>query len=222
MALNPRLAFKTAHNWIGLGSAVFLLALLVTGVLLNHPMKFIPGAETRVLCLAADPARPDRLYRGTVSALEVSGDGGGTWEEVPMAYPPLEAVAIAFQPGKPRTMAVLQKWHGPILSEDGGVIWSPVDMPFDPLASGVELEALSFGADGAMYLQTSQGALVSRGGEWTPLDFDPARRNWTRIVKTLHNGHFFGEWFVKVYDVSALALLLLIVTGIVLWRVKAS
>jgi hypothetical protein len=213
---------KKSHNWIGLGSGVFLVALLATGVALNHPSKWIAGADAQRLSLAADPRDPDRLYRGTASLLERSEDGGRTWEEVPMAFPPLEVVDIAFHPKDPGTVYILQRWHGPLKSDDGGVVWETVPLSFDPQQAGVELTGLGVSAAGDLYLETSQGLLTRPAGSeaWESLDFDLARKNWTRIVKTLHNGHFFGEWFVKVYDVSALALLLLIVTGIVLWKVK--
>jgi hypothetical protein len=220
----PRLWIKNLHNWIGLGSSVFLLVLLVTGVLLNHPTKFIKGASEERLALAADPANPSRLYRGTVSSLERSEDGGRSWEEVPMLFPAQEAVDIVFRPGRPETIYALQRWHGPLRSEDGGTVWEPVDLPFDPQGAGVELIGMAVEADGTVYLETSAGMLKRGAGaaDWEEIDFDPKTRNWLRIVKTLHNGHFFGEWFVKVYDLAAAALLGLIVTGFVLWRVKSS
>jgi hypothetical protein len=107
------------------------------------------------------------------------------------------------------------------MSSDGGVVWEPVPLDFDPQAAGIELIGLTAGAAGDLFLETSAGTLRRAAGMWESLDFDPARKNWARIVKSLHNGHFFGEWFVKVYDAAALALFVLIVTGIVLWRIKA-
>lgn len=217
-----RPTLKSVHNWIGLGSAVFLTALLATGILLNHPARLVPGADREVFCLAADPAKPGRLYRGTASSLDLSRDGGETWEEVPMAYPPLEAVSISFQPGRPEVMAVLQRWHGPIVSGDGGTVWEALPPPFDPLAAGVEFKSLSFDREGTLYAHTSHGTVAHGADGWRAVDFDLSRRNWLRVVRALHNGHFFGSWFVKVYDAAAAALFLLIVTGVVLWRMKSS
>lgn len=219
----PSLLLKNVHNWVGLASAAFLLALLVTGIALNHPGALIPGSQAERLALAAHPSDPRVLYRGLSSALERSRDGGATWEEVPMLFPASEVVDIAFHPRDPRTVAVLQRWQGPLLSTDGGTVWEPVGLHFDPQAAGVELVALSFSGAGELWLETSAGLLKRpAGGEWTSVDFDPARKNWLRLARTLHNGHFFGTWFVKLYDAAAVALLLLIVTGIVLWRVKSS
>ena len=221
--IKPRLWVKNLHNWMGLGSAVFLALLLVTGVMLNHPLKMIGGADAQRFSVAADPSSPQRLYRGTWSLLERSEDGGKTWEEVPMAFPAMEVVDIAFHPKKTKTIYVLQRWHGPLMSEDGGVVWEPVPMSFDPQAAGVELIGLAVSADGSLFLETSAGLLKRAAGadQWQPVDFDLQKKNWMRVVKTLHNGHFFGEWFVKVYDVTAAVLLILIITGIVLWRMKS-
>ncbi len=223
-SVNPRLLFKGLHNAVGLTSALFVLALAATGVLLNHPAGLIKGAMEERLCLAADPFRAGRLYRGTRSALERSDDNGKTWEEVPMAFPPLETVDIAFHPGDPRVLYLLQRWQGPLASRDGGTVWEPLDLPFDPQGADVELVGLSVTAGGDLFLETSAGLLKkpAAGGPWEPLDFDLQRKNWMRIVRSLHNGHFFGPWFVKVYDAAAAALLVLIVTGIVLWRIKSS
>jgi uncharacterized iron-regulated membrane protein len=221
---NGRSFLKTAHNWVGLASAVFLTALLVTGVALNHPDRFIGGASSERLSLAADPWRSGRLYRGTASGLQRTEDGGATWEEVPMLFPAVEVVDVAFHPADRDAVYVLQRWQGVLASRDGGTVWEPFEVPFDPTAAGVELVGLTVTPAGELFLETSAGLLTraAGAGAWTPRDFDLKRRNWTRIVKSLHNGHFFGTWFVKVYDAAAAALLLLIVTGIVLWRLKAS
>lgn len=222
--IKPRVLIKNVHNLLGLASAAFLGILLLTGIALNHPGAWIPGAASERLSLEADPARPGRLYRGTASALERSEDGGRTWEEVPMAFPALEVMDMAFHPRSPDMVYALQRWHGPLLSRDGGTVWEPVALSFDPQAAGIELKGLSVSNGGVLYLETSAGLLrrPAEGAAWEPVDFDTGRRNWSRIVRTLHNGHFFGEGFVKVYDAAALALLVLIISGIVLWRLKTA
>lgn len=221
--VRPSLWLKSLHNWLGFGSALFLLALLATGVALNHPGGLVPGSRSERLAMAADPSDPRVLYRGLSSGLERSEDGGSTWREVPMLFPASEVVDIAFHPRDARTIAVLQRWQGPLLSRDGGSVWEAVDLSFDPQETDVELLSLSLSPTGEIWLDTSAGLLRRpASGGWEPVDFDPARKNWLRLVRTLHNGHFFGAWFVKLYDAAAVALLLLIVTGIVLWRVKSS
>lgn len=235
MASKSKPWVKHVHNWLGLGSGVFLLALLATGVALNHPGSLVPGSGDERLSIAAHPADPAVLFRGTASRFERSADVGATWEEVPMLFPASEVVDIAFHPRDAKTVGILQRWQGPLLSRDGGVVWEPVPLPFDPQAAGVALIALSIASSGELWLETSAGLLKlsplplgGRGksegavvkGKWQPVDFDLARKNWLRLVRTFHNGHFFGPWFVKVYDAAAVALLLLIVTGVVLWRIK--
>ncbi|MGQ0645726.1 MAG: PepSY-associated TM helix domain-containing protein [Elusimicrobiota bacterium] len=220
---SPRLLFKSVHNVLGLASAVFLLALLATGVMLNHPGALVPGSAGQRFCVAADPADPRRLYRGTASSLDRSDDGGASWEEVPMLFPAQEVVGVAFHPRDAKTIYALQRWHGPLRSIDGGTVWEAVPLDFDPQESGVELLSLAVSAGGELFLETSAGLLRRPSeGAWAPVDFDPARKNWPRLIRALHSGHFFGPWFVKVYDAAAFALLFLIVTGIVLWRIKSA
>ncbi len=218
----PRLAIKGAHSWLGLASGAFITVLLVTGVMLNHPLRWIAGSDRERLSLAADPSNKERLYRGTRSALERSEDGGRNWDEVPMLLPAEEVVSIVFSPRDARHIYVLQRWMGVLESTDGGVVWGNVPLDFDPQAADVELKALSVSSAGDLYLETSAGLLNrSIGGDWRPVDFDLKRRNWSRVVRGLHTGHFFGPWFVKVYDATSAVLLILIISGVVLWRIKS-
>jgi hypothetical protein len=218
------LFIKKSHTWLGLASALFLGLLLATGVLLNHPQRFIPGADRQRLCMAADPAHPHRLYRGTGLSLDRSDDGGRTWEEVPMLFPAQEVVSVAFHPRNPRVIYALQRWQGPLRSLDGGTVWETVPLDFDPQETGVELVSLALSPSGDVFLETSQGLLrrTAGAGAWTSVDFDLQAKNWLRLVKTIHNGHFVGPWFVKVYDAAAAALLILIVSGVLLWRMKSA
>lgn len=220
--INASLFTKKLHSWLGLASGAFIAVLLVTGVMLNHPLRWITGSDRDRLSLAADPSNKERLYRGTRSALERSEDGGKNWEEVPMLLPAEEVVSIAFDPRDVRRIYVLQRWMGVLESLDGGAVWGTVPLDFDPQAADVELKALSVSAGGDLYLETSAGLLKrSTGGEWRSVDFDLKRRNWSRVVRGLHTGHFFGPWFVKVYDATSAALLILIISGLVLWRIKS-
>lgn len=109
-----------------------------------------------------------------------------------------------------------------MVSNDGGIIWEKRALPFDPQEENVELRELTIGNKGQLILLTTSGLLTSqdRGKSWSTKNFKPEQQSPWHIIRNLHSGHFFGEWFIKVYDLLFMAILLLIVTGIVIWRIK--
>lgn len=218
-----KLWWKRIHNWFGLSSAIFLVVLLVTGILLNHPdvMK-----DDSLEAVAVDPNQKDRMLVGKKDGLYVSEDSGKTWQEVPMLFPPQEVVDVQFSPIHAQQVYVLERWGRIYASLDGGKVWKNIRIPLDPQVEGIELKKISIGAQNQMVLLTSHGYLTSAdGGEtWDESFLDKKQQPVRRLIKTLHNGYFFGPRFVWLYDFSAIALLILIITGIYLWYIgrKAS
>jgi hypothetical protein len=211
------LFWKKIHNWAGLGSALFLTVLLATGILLNHPDRL----ERRTLdVLALDPHDPAVLFSGGKDGLSRSADGGKTWDELPMLYPPQEVSDLVFSPDRPHQLFALERWGRIFRSDDGGKIWTTTNLPFDPQVAGIELKKISPGPAGRLAVLTSHGWLSSDdlGQTWNTEHFDPDARPLRRTILLLHNGYFFGPKFVWIYDGSALALLALIVTGLILWK----
>lgn len=211
--------WKKIHNWLGIASAIFLLVLLVTGILLNHPRWLINEEQNEVV--VAHPAEPEKLFAGRRDGLFESMDGGKSWEEVPMLYPPQEVTDILFSPKNPKEIYLLEKWGKIFFSADGGKIWETFSPPFDPQKDGIELKKLSLGEKGNLLLFTSHGWLSTkdRGKNWDQTNFDKTKMPFYRLILTLHNGYFFGPAFVWLYDFSAIALFILIITGFILWKI---
>lgn len=209
--------WKKFHNWFGLSSAVFLVVLLATGILLNHPSLI---QKEEIGAMAADPSNPQKIYLAKKDGLFLSQDSGKNWDEAPMLYPPQEATDIVFAPENINKIYLLEKWGRVLVSNDGGKIWDTLPLPFDPQAEGIELKQISPGKE-ALILLTSNGWLSSKdsGKNWDQSHFNPKQKSLHRLILTLHNGYFFGPKFVWVYDFSAAALLILIVTGIYLWKI---
>ena len=209
--------WKKIHNILGIASAFFLTILLVTGICLNHPARF---ERKDMEAIALDPSDTSRIFSGGKDGLSVSKDGGAQWEEVPMLFPPQDVVDLVFASKDPRRIYALEKWGRLYVSHDGGKVWTALALPFDPQLTGVELKRIVPGAGGDLALLTSRGWLRSGDGgkTWDPSHFIPGRRSAMETIKALHNGYFFSPQFVWVYDASAAALLILIVTGFVLWK----
>lgn len=213
--------WKRAHNFLGLASALFLTMLLFTGILLNHS-SFLEKGMLSVI--AADPSDPAKIFSGKRDGLYRSIDSGKNWEEVPMLYPPQEIVDIVFSPHNPRQIYLLEKWGRIFKSCDGGKVWGVLPLPFDAQVQGIELKKLSVGTGEKLLLLTSNGWLSSsdEGKSWDETHFELNRKSLHRLVLTLHNGYFFGPAFVWVYDFSAAALFVLIVSGFILWKIGRS
>lgn len=211
--------WKKIHNIFGISSSLFLVLLLVTGVLLNHPKKIQKDA---VETIALDPKKSEKLYCGKKDGLYFSEDSGKNWNEVPMLYPPQEVRDIAFSPQDPKKIYVLEKWGKIIFSQDGGKIWDRIEIPFDAQSEGIELKKLSIGKKNEITVLTSHGWILSKnqGKNWDQTYLNKTKTPLYRLILTLHNGYFFGPAFVWVYDFSAIALLILIISGLILWNIN--
>ena len=210
--------WKKIHNVLGILSALFLLILLITGILLNHPSSLHKG---EVETIAADPSNSERLLSSRKEGLFYSLNGGKNWEEVSMLYPPEEVTDIIFSPENPKNIYVLEKWGRILASKDGGRIWETIQLPFDPQSQGIELKKLSVGEKEKLVILTSHGWISSEdnGKNWDESYLNKNKMPLYRLIMTLHNGYFFGPRFLWVYDFAAASLLILIVSGLVLWNI---
>ena len=84
----------------------------------------------------------------------------------------------------------------------------------------MELRSVSVGANGEVAVNTSHGWTMSKdtGKTWDDSRLQMEHPSIHRLVLSIHNGYFFGPRFVWLYDFAAAALLVLIVTGFVLWK----
>ncbi len=209
---------RTWHRWIGGVSALFVISLAVTGVVLNHPELFGVNAE-RTEVVAYDPSDASVVYRGSDRALERSVDGGNTWEEVPMLFPAEGVVDIVFVPGSSKRIYIALEDYGLIRSIDGGTVWEPFTIGFRPAAEGIRLERLAIGPSEKMTLVTSSGLFVSESGgtSWRPSG-DASSFDLYKVIHQIHTGYYFADWFRYVHDGAGIALVSLVVTGLLLLR----
>lgn len=216
--------WKKAHNLLGLASALFLVMLLVTGLMLNHPGWMRKQDAQKFEIVALDPAHPQKIFAAGRDALYVSENSGKDWQEVEMLYPPSETADIRFDPRDPSRIWLLERWGKLMVSEDGGKVWDLKTIPFDPQSKGVELRMISLGAPGRVAIVTSHGWIRSEdnGKSWDESQLRLDRPSLNRLVLSIHNGYFFGSRFVWLYDFSAVALLVLVISGFVLWQAGRS
>jgi hypothetical protein len=230
---------KAIHRYWGIGSAIFLLLLSLTGILLHHPGWF-SGTIEETLSIAIDPADPHHLLRGTTSGLFQSHDGGVTWSETDMLLPAEKVVGIAFSSDIFGRVYVALRDLGLIRSDDAGRIWESIALPFVPVDAGIEIHGIAIAPKGGIFLSTSRGLLVSLNGgvTWDWRSRTKEERTFYQIVHSLHTGYFLRFLLPAslsplllslsslppyIYDIAAVGLLILIFTGFSLYyRKKAN
>lgn len=225
------------HRWLGLAVALPVLVLSVTGVLLNHIESF--GWSSRPLppLLARWYGAPvpeslsgivlhNRWYAQANDSLFIDGqkslycqpplrgvvqDNG--WTVVGCAGELLlldgqgqqiERIGPAY--GVPTFSAMGRNEQGLVLKTDQGLI----QYDLEQLASVVLPEAASWEV-------SRQQALPDAIKEQIIAKSVPSSLHWQRLLLDLHAGRLFGLAGQLVMDLAALVLVLLALTGTVIW-----
>ncbi len=214
-----RSLMRRGHRWLGLVVALLVLVVAGSGIVLQHP-QWLGAVQNEPLCLAVDPADPDRMLRGTHWGVEVSTDGGRQWREVAMLAAPTDVGRILFVSQGTDTVVYALGTASLVASSDGGRIWREVPGPAGELLFGAEFLDLTVSRDGALSLLTTVGQYHrSVGEDWSPVGVPPEpARDWQRFVHDLHTGHVFGQLGRRTAEGGAWGLILLTVSGLVLHR----
>jgi photosystem II stability/assembly factor-like uncharacterized protein len=196
-----------------------LIFLALSGFLLNHP-SLLGAQPEHTLSFAVDPLDEMHLFRGTRSGLYGSDNGGRSWVEVPMLFAAERAVDIAFSPQNPDHIYVVLEDLGLIHSSDGGIVWEQIALGFVPIARGIRLLSMGVGPNESLYVWTSGGLLTSQDGGKTWASVGGATQpgfDFYTLVHQIHTGYFFADWFVYVYDAAACGMVLLSISGVLIW-----
>ncbi len=206
-----RSALRRWHSLAGLVSAIFLLGLAVSGLYLNHQddwfrsgnVVFKPAEVSAVLL-----AQGNR-YMATTDALFLGVEGGA---EPRLMFPMRHIVALNYTDER--------YW---VMTRSGLLLQSrSLDKPrwkrqSLPTGSG---EAYSLAVDGGhLLVVTSEGVYESLdlGETWSGL----TTKGWSlrTFMKQLHSGWIAAPWLIYAHDASAVILILLIVSGLLIyWR----
>jgi len=211
---------RRSHRWLGSAAALVLLLVAGSGILLQHP-HWLGAVNNDPLSVAVDPADPTHLLRGTHWGVEVSGDSGQHWQEVPMLAAPTDVRRILFVTDSSGDQTVYAMGTGLlVMSDDGGRVWREVAGPVDQQLVGAEFLDLTGSPAGELNLLTSVGLYRrARNGDWSEVGQGPAdERNWQQWVHDLHTGHLFGSLGRRTAEGSAWVLVLLTISGLVLHR----
>ena len=212
----PRGYVRRFHRWVGGLAALFIVALAVTGFLLNHP-TLLGRPSSRMTALAVDPQRPAHLLKATPSGLFASEDGGETWDDIPVDA--TDVTDVAFANDRQGRVYATVRYLGLIRSDDGGRVWENVPLPFAPPVRGTALLRVVPGPVDTVTLITSEGVLSSPdlGRSWTWKERQTPSEDLHHIVHQIHTGYLLGRHMVYLYDFAAWALVALAITGFAVW-----
>lgn len=237
---------RSWHKWVGLCASLFLLLVAVTAIALNHRSWWLPltlkqSASQQAFTLAqaevwaADPFVAGHYLGADAHHLYESRDAGQHWQELKLYVPAEHVVGICFSARTQDLLWVALQDVGIYASDDGGYVWEELsDLPFDPVA-GERIRALAGGAQETLFVQTSLAWYRYRAS-----DSATAKAGWQSLTSTegrgqslqlqdwiwrLHTGKFWGSAGVWLYDLLALAVIWLAISGIQLslrgWGRKA-
>lgn len=217
------------HRWLGLVAGLMILVAAGTAIGLNHQDWFRKPAATHggpfgkaILSTASDPGDPLRVLMGTSDGLFRSLDGGKTWEEAVLPVPAEQVTSVAFDPARRGRVYAAFREIGVFRSEDSGDIWEEVSLPFYP-PEGTHLSALALDGQGRLILATNQGLYRETATGWEMVGGAPPRaqeKAAIQLIYDLHDGRFWGSYGVPVTDAVSVALIVLVLSGYVLFLTR--
>jgi hypothetical protein len=235
-----RRGLRVLHRWVGIGAALFLLLLALTGVLLNHSASL--GLDRRSLAWPwllehYGIAGPTAITSFAAAGRRVSFADGRLYLDrafVSLAIDELRgAVAIADKIAVASSDEILLLdpsgdvidrnavglyLPGPIdaVAAGDGLVWlQSSGMVFEyELASGIVTRAP---ADDASPMWVRASAVPEENRSTIERDYRGAGLSAERVLADLHSGRLVGVSGVIVMDLAAIALGALAVSGALLW-----
>lgn len=223
------------HRWLGLVSALIVIVVAVTGVLINH------ASSLNLKQISFDSSLVLNRYGRTPEEPPISYSVAGAWVTWLDGDLFVNANLVAEHAGKGVGAA----------SSAGMIIAAAPNQIFLVTSDGVlverlsghllpgEVNAISEADGGGVLIDTDKGYFVS-GSEflqWNPADtnsgwsealplpadlhqkileeFRGSGVSLDRILLDLHTGRFFGPWATYVFDVAAVLLLFLAFSGVI-------
>lgn len=211
------LKMRKWHRVSGLIAAVFILNLSITGLLLNHPNWLSFGSSDsrfphKITHTLSHPSSPSTLWIGTKKGLYVSRDSGKTTSKVPLRHPDFPVTDIFIDPESPSHIYVTFKNHLLVQSKNNGRTWSRISTPDS-------LEMLySISKDSEGLLVTSDDGIFRLNGE----SVEEVLRSGSssklyHTLRALHTGYIFAPALIWLHDFSALIMVFLTLSGVVIY-----
>lgn len=217
---------RSFHRQIGLAASFWLVIAAITTLILNHRNSlFPPAAESGgpyghyLLSHAVCASQPELVLVGTDSGVYVSESGGKSFTQVTLPVEASQVVAVAFHPNEPSHYYAILRQQGIYSSLDSGKLWTKVSFP-----SQSPIQSFQVGFDGSLSVLTKEGLHRRVQEHWSLTPSTPAAqssgsgRALLRTAYNLHDGTAWGPIGLWITDLLAVSILMLVGSGILLWR----
>jgi len=192
------------HQWTGFLTVIGLLLLSVTGLILNYPDYFKPQS------IMASVSVNGVLY-SLQSGQLIAKAGDQTFSPIF----PGHQIAMGDQlVSHPKGVGILHRDGVLMVYEDG--LWNRIILP-EGWPEGIHIQDPS-----QWVLRTSTAVYTSadQGVTWD-VAVGPYSESFYSQVKRMHSGHFFGKWGSVWINMTAILIVILSVTGLLLLRFKS-
>ncbi|MEK9657090.1 MAG: PepSY-associated TM helix domain-containing protein [bacterium] len=210
--------FRKLHRFLGIAAALFIFYLCLSGLLLNHPSIFTnkrSSSDPSILSVFSSPLNDGSYWVQRSDGFFISDPQFNTWSQLPLLYPAKDIFSfITTSSGK----SYLAFKHGLILylKNIRPVMWELVTYPPDDFSSIRSFtcmkDTLVLKTERALYL------LSPTQSKWIKIEDYPY--TFYSFVKGLHTGYFFKPILLIFHDFSAVAMIVLIITGLSLYFTK--
>lgn len=200
--------YRKAHTFIGLGIGLFVVYLAFTGLFLNHPGFFSDSNQLQHLAVSSGS---ESLMIGVQGkALVVSDNGGDTFQPIPFRYSTSDIVDISID----------QNQYIAIVFQNGLILKSALIRPliWDRIlgpSQAKDLIKIDVDSNGDLYLLAKNGLFRYRDAQWVTLQ--AFSTHLYDFFKNLHTGYTFAPWLIYVHDFVAILLILLVLSGFVIY-----
>ncbi len=172
---------------------------------------FAGDERRRISSISYDPNEPSRVGVSTAYGAFISGDGGGSWKEIPLAKPLKSTdhiTAIAISPHGPDTIFIGTSFNGFFISRDGGDTWDTGTRSIRQLYRGAgfyeEIAALAVSPDLEDHVFLAAGfgeglfESLDGGASWTTLEL-PTDFGARRVAALSHVLLADERWALRIH-----------------------
>lgn len=226
-----RLILLRWHRRLGIVSALFVLLLAVTGLLLNHSHELgldrapLENPALRKLYGVEAAAAPEGLVQ-SLPAGQLAAVGGRLRLGASDIGDCPQLVGVVEQQGQVLAVCSNRLWlltpDGQVIDQADGVRGVPEGLTAVGQGEGQVLlrrgdESLSVDLSD-LSLEPAQPAPGVTWMEARGRVADAADLDWEQVLLDLHSGRLFGRFGVLLMDVMALLFMALAVSGLIMWR----
>lgn len=229
------------HRRLGIFSALFIILMASTGVLINHSNHLsidTASVQQKWMLDYYGISPPNQIIVYQTAPLSLASSDNLAWVQHQLAVEADSPIKGMISVGQ--MILAVDKNHLYMLSKNGEL------MEKQDASMGLPRDIEAIGFDGQVWLKTSNGYFMADDEliEWrqampfAPIPWSQAiespasqlesdnisllarssHLNWERVILDIHSGRFFGAlgpWFM---DLVALALMIMAISGIYLWQ----